>query len=108
VTTTTLLLWASLAIAGSHGTTSGSPYCVYSSQSQELKCNCQNLYFNRSQPTVFPNNEFFVSLPSHKAEKVASEVKEVSTIKLSGCPKLHLALDLSPLPYPFRKYVSIF
>ena len=76
--------------------------------SQELKCNCQNLYFNRSHPTVFPNNEFFVSLPSHKAEKVASEVKEVSTIKLSGCPKLHLALDLSPLPYPFRKYVSIF
>ena len=76
------------------------PYCIYLEQTQELRCNCQNLSFNRSQPTVFPNNEFFVPTTS---EHGASKVKEVAALKLTGCEKLHLTLDLRPLPHPFYR-----
>ena len=79
------------------------PYCVYLSQSQELRCNCQDLEFNRSQPTVFPNNDFYISLPRHQINKVSSGIKDAATIKLSGCPRLHLKLDLTPLPHPFYR-----
>ena len=77
------------------------PYCVYLSQSQELRCNCQDLEFNRSQPTAFPNNDFHVI---HQVNDVPSGIKDAATIKLYGCPRLHLKLDLTPLPDPFYRY----
>ena len=81
------------------------PYCVYLSQSQELRCNCQDLEFNRSQPTVFPNNDFHVI---HQVNDVPSGIKDAATIKLYGCPRLHLKLDLTPLPDPFYRYLKTF
>ena len=75
------------------------PYCVYLSQSQELSCNCQDLEFNRSQPTVFPNNDFHIL---HQVNEV-NGIKEAATIKLTGCSRLHLKLDLTPLPHPFYR-----
>ena len=77
------------------------PYCIYLDMTQELRCSCQNLNFNRSQPTVFPNNDFFVPSTS---QNQAAKVKEVAALKLTGCEKLHLTLDLRPLPHPFYRY----
>jgi hypothetical protein len=77
------------------------PYCIYLDMTQELRCSCQNLNFNRSQPTVFPNNDFFVPSTS---QNHAAKVKEVAALKLTGCEKLHLTLDLRPLPHPFYRY----
>lgn len=73
------------------------PYCVYLSQSQELRCDCTNWKFNRSEPSIFPSNDFFV------ATEDAAKVQQVAAIKLTGCDKLHLTLDLRPLPYPFYR-----
>ena len=81
------------------------PYCVYLSQSQELRCNCQDLEFNRSQPTAFPNNDFHVI---HQVNDVPFGIKDAATIKLYGCPRLHLKLDLTPLPDPFYRYFKTF
>ncbi len=75
------------------------PYCIYLEQSQELRCNCQNFAFNRSQPRVFPSNDFFVPTSSNGASKV----QQVAAMKLTGCEKLHLTLDLRPLPHPFYR-----
>lgn len=76
------------------------PYCIYLEQSQELRCNCQNFPFNRSQASVFPNNDFFVAAPS---QRIAEKVKQVAAMKLSGCQQLHLKLDFRALPYPFYR-----
>ena len=78
---------------------------MYLSQSQELRCNCQDLEFNRSQPTAFPNNDFHVI---HQVNDVPSGIKDAATIKLYGCPRLHLKLDLTPLPDPFYRYFKTF
>ena len=78
----------------------GVPYCVYLDQSQELRCNCQN--FGTNETSVFPNNDFFVAVPS----KAASEVKEAAAVQLTGCERLNLHLDLRPLPHPFYRELT--
>ena len=73
------------------------PYCNYLAPCQELRCNCQHLNLNGSQ--TFPNNQFLISAPPD----IAAKVKEVAALKLTGCEKLHLKLDLRPLPHPFYR-----
>ena len=111
VVVTTTSLWILFALVGSSNSVPDSGiinsiqnseiYCVYLHKSQELRCDCQNLNFNRSQPIVFPNHDIFVSLPNN--DQATLKIKEVATIKLSGCSKLHLTIDLTPLPYPFYR-----
>ena len=95
-----LLTFMTLAGLTPVSSTDPGPYCIYLDQTQELRCNCQNLQFNRSHPTVFPNNDFFVPSTS---QNQADKVKEVAALKLTGCDQLHLTLDLRPLPHPFYR-----
>ena len=100
VVTTSLVAILLLSLFTSSACGQRSPYCNYLDQSQELRCNCQYFYQNRTKdPQVFPSNEFLISAPP----EIAAKVKEVAALKLTGCEKLHLTIDLRPLPHPFYR-----
>ena len=72
------------------------PYCVYVDRHQELKCGCENFKLN----TTFPNSDIFVSLPKNSGKSV----HKIKALTLDNCDKLHLKLDLTPLPQPFLRW----
>ena len=98
VVCTVTILMAACMICPSSVSGRNLPYCVYVDRIQEIKCGCENFALN----TTFPNSDIFVSLPASSIER--QDAKKIKGFTLDTCDKLHLKLDLTPLPQPFLRW----